>query len=82
MKSEFKKLLKSDYFEIFYETLMWAVIGYVLPVLNGDAVLNLTSLYAALGAGVVMGVKKAVKLYLTNSAGKFLRKEPSEVIIP
>ena len=82
MKSEFKKLLKNDYFEVVYETLLWSVIGYVLPILESGQIFNWLSFKVAIISGLSMGIKKAIKLYLSNSEGRFMAKENKLNVAP
>ena len=82
LKSLFLKLEGNDYVKIFVETAIGGVAGYVLPILYGTAVFSMVNAKAALIGAVLMGLRKAVTLFITNSNGKVLVKEIPTVKVP
>ena len=76
--SNFLTLSKNDYLVIIYHSVIWGIIGYILPILNGEAIFTYTSLKLALIAGLSFGIRKAIALYITNSTGKILKPESTE----
>jgi hypothetical protein len=76
MKSTFLKLSKSDYAQVFYEAVIGGITVYVIAITTGQAVFSLNSFIFAIGGAIGMGVRKALKLYTTNSKGEPFTKEP------
>ena len=75
MKSEFLKLIKSDYVHVAYEAAIGAIAAYALPILYGQGVFNWQSAKAALIGAVILGARKGITLWLTNSNGEVLKPE-------
>ena len=78
MKSKFKSLIANDYVHAGYEACVGAIAGYAYPVIMGQAVFNIKSAKIALAGAIILGLRKAIKLYYTNSKGQFAKIEPIE----
>ena len=81
MKSKFKQIIKSDYFEIIVRAIMGAVAGYLMPVVNHQATFDMNNFYCAIVGAVITGGEKAITLYFTNSLGQSFKKEPTETTL-
>jgi hypothetical protein len=79
MKSLFLKLSKNDYVKIGLETALGALAGYALPILGGAAVFSWAGLQGAATGATLLGLRKGITLWLTNSKGEVLKSETPEV---
>jgi hypothetical protein len=77
--SVYKSLSKNDYVKAGVEAAIGAVAGYVLPILSGGAIFSLVSAKAALTGAVVLGLRKAITLFFTNSNGEVFKKESDTI---
>lgn len=75
MKSKFLQLFKNDYLKAVYEATLGGVVGYVLPLLDGAELFNIESAKTALIGAVILGVRKGLTLWLTNSKGEFGKRD-------
>ena len=75
MKSKLFSLAKNDYVHAGYEAILGALAGYIYPILNGAATFNMASAKLAIVGAVMLGLRKAISLYLTNSEGQILTPE-------
>jgi len=77
MKSKLFQLAKNDYVHAAYEAAVGAIVGYAYPILRGQGTFSLQSAKLALIGAIIMGARKAIELYLTNSVGQFAKVEPT-----